>query len=128
MAISRRKLIGAAAGFTTLLMFETGCGGGGASPGPAPSPGPTPGPGGCDGVSSTSTVDSGHDHQLCVPNADLNQPPSEGRSYTSSTDAGHAHTVRLSADQLRSIASGGSVNVTSSGASSHTHEFTIRRA
>ena len=80
----------------------------------------------CNGVFETSTVTNNHQHTLCVPTADLTNPPPAGMTYTTSTNAGHNHTVSLTQQQLQSINAGGAVTVTSS--SPFAHDFTIKKA
>jgi hypothetical protein len=78
-------------------------------------------------VSSTSTNVNGHTHAANVPASDQLHPADT--TYTSSTDAGHNHLVTLTASQLSTIASGGSVTVTSAASAvtgSHTHSFTFQ--
>ena len=78
-------------------------------------------------VSSTSTNVNGHTHTTNVPSADQLHPVDT--NYTSSTDSGHNHMVTLTASQLSSIASGGSVTVTSTSSAvtgNHTHSFTFQ--
>ena len=72
----------------------------------------------------TSTTDTtGHTHSITVLCADLT---ANGVTYTSSrTD--HTHTVTLGLTQLQMIAGGGSVDVTSSTDSSHSHQWSIRK-
>ena len=78
-------------------------------------------------VSSTSTVVNGHTHTVGVPASDQNHPATT--TYSSSTDSAHFHMVTLSASQLSTIASGGSVTVTSTTSTvtgNHTHDFTFQ--
>jgi hypothetical protein len=78
-------------------------------------------------VSSTSTSVNSHTHSANVPASDQMHPAST--SYTSSTDAAHNHLVTLTASQLSTIASGGSVTVTSTSSTvtgNHTHDFTFQ--
>jgi hypothetical protein len=80
---------------------------------------------GCDGIFETSTVTNNHTHTLCVPTADLTNPPAAGKVYTTSLTLGHTHTVTLTQAQLQSIEGGGSVTVTTSGPAAHM--FTISK-
>jgi hypothetical protein len=78
-------------------------------------------------VSGTSTVVNGHTHSANVPASDQLHPADT--TYTSSNDAAHVHMVTLTAAQLTSIASGGSVTVTSTVSSvtgNHSHDFTFQ--
>ncbi|HEY1691637.1 MAG TPA: hypothetical protein VGG39_05730 [Polyangiaceae bacterium] len=81
--------------------------------------------GSCDGLDPTSTVALGHTHTVCVPSADLSNPPSGGATYTTS-GPDPTHTITLTQAQLQSIQSGQSVTVTTSVANNHTHDFTLQ--
>jgi hypothetical protein len=81
----------------------------------------------CDGVSSTSTVVSGHSHSVCVPSSDLTNPPANGGTYTTS-GPDPTHTITLTAAQLAAIQQGQSVAVTTSVNGAHTHDFTLAKA
>ena len=77
-------------------------------------------------VQSSSTVVNNHTHTENVPASDQLHPATT--TYTSSTDAGHNHMVTLTASQLSTLASGGSVTVTSTASAvtgAHTHDFTF---
>src|SRR5712691_10628721 len=58
-------------------------------------------------ISSTSTVSNNHTHTCGVPASD--QLKAVLTVYTSSSTLSHDHQVTLSASQLASLASGGSV-------------------
>src|SRR5262245_60415558 len=78
-------------------------------------------------VTSNSTVVNSHSHSANVPASDQLHPAD--KTYTSSNSSNHVHMVSLTAAQLSSIASGGSVTVTSTVSSvtgSHTHDFTFQ--
>jgi uncharacterized lipoprotein YajG len=78
-------------------------------------------------ISSTSTVVNSHTHSANVPASDQLHPANT--TYTSSTDSGHNHMVTLTASQLSTLASGGSVTVTSTVSAvtgSHQHDFTFQ--
>ena len=78
-------------------------------------------------VTSTSTTVNGHSHTENVPASDQLHPADT--TYTSSTSSGHTHMVTLTAAQLMSIASGGSVTVTSTVSTvtgNHSHDFTFQ--
>src|SRR5512137_766748 len=75
----------------------------------------------------TSTVVNGHSHTVNVPSSDQLHPAD--MTYTTSSTLNHTHTVTLTASQLASIASGGTVTVTSSVSAvtgTHTHDFTFQ--
>jgi hypothetical protein len=78
-------------------------------------------------ISSTSTIANSHTHTANVPAS--NQLHPADTTYTSSTDAAHNHMVTLTASQLSTLASGGSVTVTSTSSTTtgiHTHDFTFQ--
>ena len=78
-------------------------------------------------ILSTSTLVNSHSHTVNVPAADQLHPATA--TYTSSTDAAHNHMVTLTASQLSTLASGGSVTVTSTSSAvtgNHTHDFTFQ--
>lgn len=81
----------------------------------------------CDGAGETSTVVDGHSHTVCVPNADIDDPPAAGSPYVTSVADGHQHDVLLTADELTTVANGGSVTVTTTVELGHTHDFSIHR-
>jgi len=86
----------------------------------------TTSPSGVADVSSTSTNVNSHTHSVNVSASDQMHPAIT--SYTSSTDSAHNHMVTLSVSQLTTIASGGSVTVTSTSSTvtgNHTHDFTF---
>ena len=78
-------------------------------------------------VTSNSTVVNGHSHTANVPASDQLHPADT--TYTSSTSLSHAHKATLTAAQLATIASGGSVTVTSTASTvtgNHQHDFTFQ--
>src|SRR5262245_26702761 len=78
-------------------------------------------------VQAVSTVVNAHSHSANVPASDQLHPADT--TYTSSSDAGHNPMVTLTADQLRTIAAGGSVTVTSTRSvvtGNHAHDFTFQ--
>jgi hypothetical protein len=83
----------------------------------------------CDGGFSSSTVDVGHTHTLCVPSTDLAVPPPGGFTYPSSSNGAmpHTHDVSLSQVQLAQLGAGQPVKVTSAPTLGHTHDFTIQK-
>ena len=128
--LNRREfLTSTGSGIVTLLLTPilAACGSddsGGTSTSVVPT---TPTPTGCDGAGETSTEVDGHTHTLCVPASDLTSPPAGGATYSTSIDAGHDHAVSLSQAQLTTVENGGSVNVTTTTVSGHTHGFSVRR-
>lgn len=87
----------------------------------------------CDGVDSTSTVNASHTHTVCVPTADLTNPPAAGAIYTTSNEGMHTHKVTLSQANLTAINGGQTVPVTSSSdpdpinGQVHSHDFSIKK-
>ena len=78
-------------------------------------------------ISSTSTVINSHSHAVGVPASDQLHPANT--TYTSSTSSAHDHLVTLTASQLSSLASGGSVTITSTVSTvtgAHQHDFTFQ--
>jgi hypothetical protein len=78
-------------------------------------------------VSSTSTVVNAHSHIANVPASDQLHPVDT--TYTSSSSLSHVHLVTLTANQLSTLASGGSVTVTSTVSAvtgNHAHDFTFQ--
>jgi len=84
----------------------------------------------CSGSSSigdyefTSTVDSGHAHQIGLFNADIENPPEEKIIETTSV-SGHTHTITLNRADYEAFKSGQQINVTTSVADGHTHAFRL---
>ncbi len=96
-------------------LYLIGCGGSSTSPSAAAD------------ISSTSTVVNAHSHTANVPASDQLHPATT--THTSSTDSAHNHMVTLTASQLSTLASGGSVTVTSTLSTvtgTHTHDFTFQ--
>lgn len=82
---------------------------------------------------TNSSVDDDHSHLLCVPTSDITTPPASGMTYTALENGGHVHTVVLTAAQLATIGSGGTVTVVSSSDKDpisgvvHPHTFVISK-
>jgi len=82
------------------------------------------GPSAVADIFSTSTLVNSHTHSVNVPSSDQLHP--DMVLYTSSNEASHVHLVALSANQLTTLASGGTVTVRSTSSNvtgDHTHEF-----
>ena len=103
-----------------------GCSGGGG--------GSTTGTGGAGGTGGPVTCDdplgsmqlsdaNGHTHTVTVPMAALQATPPQ--MFTTSSVNAHTHTISLSAGNLTTIGNGGSVMVTSSTSSNHTHTYRV---
>jgi hypothetical protein len=78
-------------------------------------------------ILSVSTVVNAHTHSVNVPASDQLHPADT--TYTSSSSSSHVHMVTLSAGQLSTLASGGSVSVTSTASpvtGAHQHDFTFQ--
>jgi hypothetical protein len=132
--LNRREfLTNAAGGFVTLLLtpIVAACGSDmtyGASTTTTNGTTPT-----CDGAGDTSTVSNGHTHALCVPLADLDNPPASGATYGTSVTDGHRHTAALTQGQLMAVAVGQTITVTTSTVATgnlagHTHRFAVAKA
>ena len=84
-------------------------------------------PSGVADILSMSTVVNAHTHTVNLPASDQLRPADT--TYTSSSSSSHVHTVTLTASQLSTLASGGSVTVTSSVSTTtgnHQHDFTFQ--
>ena len=84
-------------------------------------------PSGVADIASVSTVVNAHTHTVGVSASDQLHPAT--MTYTSSSSAAHDHMVTLTANQLSTLAAGGSVTVTSTNSTvtgNHTHEFTFQ--
>jgi hypothetical protein len=122
-----------AAGATATLVLTPILGACGSSENNNTTPTPTtttnPTTPGCDGAGATSTNTLGHTHTVCVPLADINNPPAAGNTYTTSAatfqGVAHTHQITLSQAQLTTLAKGGTVTVTTTIVESHTHDFTL---
>jgi len=78
-------------------------------------------------ITSVSTVSNAHTHTVGVPASD--QMKAVTTTYTSSNNSTHDHMVTLSGSQLSTLASGGSVTVTSTNSTvtgNHAHDFTFQ--
>jgi hypothetical protein len=78
-------------------------------------------------ISSTSSVVNAHSHTIGVSASDQMHPADT--VYTSSSTSNHVHTATLTAGQLSTLASGGSVTVTSTISTvtgNHSHDFTFQ--
>ncbi len=73
----------------------------------------------------TSTTVSQHSHTFSLDDTAISAPPTDGVNGDSSTAQGHSHTVAISMAQLKQVATGSSVQVTSGDAGGHTHVFTF---
>lgn len=88
--------------------------------------GPRSDGGGSSCAATTSTIGSNHGHELTVPGADVAAGAS--RTYDIQGSSGHAHSVTLGAADFTVLRTSGSVIVTSTAGSGHTHMVTVRCA
>jgi hypothetical protein len=132
--LNRRELLTmTAGGFVTLVLTPilSACGSDSTSP-MSTSTSTNPTTPTCDGAGETSSVTLGHQHTLCVPLADLDNPPGGGASYVTSVTDAHQHQVTLTQADLVAVAQGQTVNVMTStaaaaGLSGHTHAFAVQK-
>jgi hypothetical protein len=73
---------------------------------------------------SSSDVQS-HFHTFALDDATLTDLPPAGVSGDTSAAQSHTHGLAISSDQLRQVATGQSVLVTTSSTGGHTHVFTF---
>ena len=118
---TRRKLLltGSALAWGAAITSLPGCGGSGGTdsgaggtttaPATTPAPGPT-------SFSAGNTDSSGHRHSFTIQCTDLT---GAGKTYTA-TLSGHTHPVPLSAAQLATLESGGSVTINTTDQHPHT--------
>ncbi len=78
-------------------------------------------------ITITSSVDSGHTHDVTVSGADIDNPPAADKTVNSTYSGGHRHTITLTPQDYESIKDGGEVTVTSSSNAGHTHTFVIKK-
>ena len=100
---------------TAGALYVIGCGGSSTSPSTVAD------------ITSTSTVVNAHTHSANVPASDQLHPAET--TYTSSSSSSHTHMVTLTAAQLSTLASGGTVTITSTSSpvtGDHRHDFTFR--
>jgi hypothetical protein len=105
----------------------TGTGGRGGTTGTAG----TTGTGGAGGNGAAACADplpemqspSDHTHTVTIPASMLNSTMSQ--TFNTSVELAHMHMVTLNPAQMTTLKGGGSVTVTSSVASAHTHDYTI---
>ncbi len=84
-------------------------------------------PGDITVTSSVSSVTGDHSHQVTISGSDIDNPPAGGRTITTTYVNYHSHTITLTQQDFQTIKDGGTVNVTTSEASGHTHTFTIKK-
>lgn len=81
------------------------------------------------GTSKTfsSSTESGHSHTVSIARTEIDSPPPGGFSRETASASGHTHTFTISMAELTTVSGGGSVTVTTSVTSSHSHAFTISK-
>jgi len=117
--ITRKRFLISLFGSTAAVLLE-GCGGGGDGySSPTPSPSPSPPAAGCD----ATAISGNHGHALEFPKTDLDSMAD--KNYNIMGTADHNHSVTLTVAQLATLKAGGSVTVTSSTTSGHSHDVTV---
>ena len=117
MDISRKQFCAALAGATVTLWLQ-GCGGGGGDSGGGPAPGSTT----CG--AGVGNITANHGHTLTILRVDLDSATAKTYDLSAANTDGHIHSVTFSPAQLASMKAGGSVTVTSTTATGHTHSVT----
>jgi hypothetical protein len=89
--------------------------------------------GACGGLQAESSEFGNHTHCLCIPQADLDDPPAEGRQYQTDRDCdpqntGHTHMLALTQAELTEIAAGVAVIKETQVGTGHTHTFTLAQS
>jgi hypothetical protein len=102
-------------GFVSGMIFLVGCGGGGGNGDNGGTPGQS---------DITGSISGNHGHTVVLTVSQLEAGAAVTLNLT--IGDGHTHTVRLSADEVQNIASGGSVTNTSSTDSGHSHGVTFQ--
>ncbi len=89
-----------------------------------PACGPSSNPASPDASSfhCTTMIGGNHGHVLTILASDLASP--RDRTYNIQGSADHTHSVSFSAEQMQTLADGGTVTVTSTLGLAHTHEVT----
>lgn len=108
MTTRRELLIGAAS-----LALVPACGGGSTTSMTDAASGP----------SCTSQITANHGHVLTVAGADLSQV--RDHTYNIQGSADHTHSVTITQADIGTLASGGTVTVTSTLGGGHTHDCTV---
>ena len=129
MKLTRKQFLGTLGGGTVVLWLQAcgGGGGGGYGGGSGTGGGTGGGYGGGGNLScgaSGANISGNHGHTLTINEADLDS--TTDKTYNIMGTAGHNHTVTFTPAQLGQLKSGQSVTVTSTMASSHTHDVMAR--
>jgi hypothetical protein len=74
-------------------------------------------------ITYTSSLVSGHQHQLTLEVSLFSNPPAADTVRQTTVAQSHSHTVTLTQAQLQSIGAGGTVTVTTSVVLEHVHTF-----
>ncbi len=117
--ITRRAFLQSSVGAGLIVLAAGGAGAALLSCKPAAPPMPD--------MTVTSSLDFNHTHNVIIPGADITNAPSS-KTYTSD-GATHQHAITLTQAQFDQIRDGQTVTVTSTqtGATPHSHTFTIKR-
>ncbi len=79
--------------------------------------------GNCTANGTTVTIDGNHGHTLVVTKEEV--AAAAAKTYDITGSSGHAHSVTISAAQFATLASSGSLMVTSSSGGGHTHSVAV---
>ena len=78
-------------------------------------------------ITITSSVNSGHSHDVTISGADIDSPPAADKTIDTTYSGGHRHSITLTPQDYESIKNGGEVTVTSSSVGGHTHTFVTKK-
>ena len=78
-------------------------------------------------ITVTSSVNSGHSHQVTISGTDIESPPATDKTIDTTSSGVHKHTITLTSQDYQSIKDGTEGAVTSSSSGGHTHTFTIKK-
>ncbi len=78
-------------------------------------------------ITITSSVNSGHTHQVTINGADINNPPAADKTIETTRSGGHTHSITLTTQDYESIQGGAEVTAESTSNSGHTHTFVIAK-
>lgn len=115
MQITRKEFLQATlAVFGGALGLGAGAGCGGSDEEPSVS---------CEDGDTDVTISANHGHQLVVSRADV--AAGETKTYDIRGSSMHTHSVTISGDRFASLATRGTINLTSDNANQHTHGITV---
>jgi hypothetical protein len=78
----------------------------------------------CTMNGTVATINGNHGHTLTIPAADVSAGAE--RTYDITGTSPHSHMVTVSAANMATLAANGTVQVTSTSGSAHTHTISIR--